>query len=398
MGIRTGFMPRIAHEGTRMDSSIVERSRARACAISLALALILAAVPSVSASATESTDNPAAAAAGWLATQLVDNERLEGSWVDEAGTRHVFDDHGGTADVVLALAAAGVAANHIDAARAWLVREHHNYTGIAFDAVSAGAVAKLALTLTVAGHNPRDVDGTDLVAALQAREVDADDGVNFGRFADSGPDDWSSTFTQALAVLALIRAEEPISDAAVAFLLAQQCDDGMFRFQPNDEPCTPDLDTTAMAIQALAPIEHAAVSRAAAALAAHQDDDGGYANANTTGLAAAALSVAGEEDAAQAARQFLLMLQDGCDGDATGAVAYDMSGEGDAVFATRQAVVGLAQANLTEISSQGASTAVPEGLSCVRARTIPTPLILVLVGIAAAALATVAVRRRQAQS
>jgi hypothetical protein len=73
---------------------------------------------------TTPTDDPIEAAAGWLATQLVDGERMESTIEGDT-----FEDQGLTADVVLALAGAGVAAGHIEAATDWLEEQAEAYTG-----------------------------------------------------------------------------------------------------------------------------------------------------------------------------------------------------------------------------------------------------------------------------
>jgi hypothetical protein len=96
-----------------------------------------------------------------------------------------------------------------------------------------------------------------------------------------------------------------------------------------------------------------------------QGADGGFgsteagANANSTGLAATALTVAGADDAAEAARIFLLDLQDGCADPDPGAIRYDAARSGDPVRATAQAVLGLAGVGLAEVDAAGASDALP---------------------------------------
>ncbi len=88
----------------------------------------------------------------------------------------------------------------------------------------AGPIAKALLGILVAGEDPTDVQGMDLVAELQGLE-----GPD-GRFSDvSIYGDNSNTIGQALAVIALLRAGESVSDASIQVLLAQQCADGGFR-------------------------------------------------------------------------------------------------------------------------------------------------------------------------
>lgn len=382
------------------------------------------------------TDEPSASevaetAASWLAGQLVDGERIESTFGDDT-----FPDQGLTADVVFALAAAGVGADHITDAVDWLITQTGAYTGAAFDSVFAGATAKLILALETDGRDPRTASDTDLVQQLLDREQDADAGRDQGRFTDDSDfGDFSSTLTQSLAVLGLHRADgvSP-SEAAVGFLLAQQCDDGGFRFDPDegleddgpepsateeetegtteadddvtdagnegletqedegegspegdsgettatenveaaevDQPCTSAVDTTAFAVQALAAVggQGDAVADAVAWLASVQETNGGFeggdgVNTNSAGLAAVALDLGGASAAADAARAFIVDLQDGCDGERTGAILFNEADEGDRARATSQAVPGLASVSLAEVTASGA-TADLTPLSC----------------------------------
>lgn len=188
-----------------------------------AVALLAPSVAVAEQPETTPTDDPTEAAAGWLATQLVDGERMEVTF-----DGRTFPDQGLTADVVLALASAGVAADHIGAATDWLEDQAGAYTGVDWGDVYAGATAKLALTL-IAVDRDTTVGDLDLIAQLEDREQDD------GRFSDDAQDqegepaDWSSTISQSLAVLALERAESTSpSTLAVDYLVGQQCDDGGF--------------------------------------------------------------------------------------------------------------------------------------------------------------------------
>lgn len=334
------------------------------------LIALLAAVAVIAspAGALATTTDPAEAAAGWLAEQLVDGQRLVGSWTDADGNVNEFDDHGGTADVVFALAAAGVGANHIAAAVDWLIDEAAMYTGQAFGAVSAGATAKLALAVMADGRDPSAV-GDDLIAALEALEVT--DGAHAGRFSDAGDDDWSSTISQALAILALERAEgATASPEAIDYLLAQQCEDGGYPLSFIEGGCTSAtdidgdsaIDATLIVVQALVAVDED-TAEVVAWLEGQLGPDG-PSNSNTAGLAAVAFDLTGRSALAERARQVVLGLQDGCDAEATGAIAYDDADGGDRVFATRQAVLGIAaDGGYLTVSSAGASEATP-ALDC----------------------------------
>ena len=85
-------------------------------------------------------------------------------------------------------------------------------------------------------------------------------------------------------------------------------------------------------------------------------------NANSTALAAQALTAVGRDEAAADARGFLRGLQVLCGGKAAdrGQVRYDRAGTGDPVRATSQAVPALAQATLADIGNDGAGRGLPE--------------------------------------
>jgi hypothetical protein len=325
------------------------------------LGVALLAAPAAPAVAQQTTDDPTLAAAGWLASQLLDGERIETEFDGDP-----FPDQGLTADVVLALAGAGVGNDDIEAATDWLVSEAATYTGTAADEVYAGATAKLAIVVDATGRDATDVEGTDLLAQLRGQE-----GAD-GRFTDSSEfGDFSSTISQSLAVIALARAsDDGPSEAAVGYLLGQACDDGGFPITLDEEPCTADVDATGFAIQALADLEVSedaagdAVDAAVAWLLDQQDDDGAFAgdegpNANTTGLAAVALDLAGEDDAADAARGWLSSLQQGCDDDEPGAIAFAPDTFGDGARATAQALPALTGASLATVTSDGAAPDAP---------------------------------------
>lgn len=344
-------------------------ARRRAVAVLAALAAALVVVPA----GAQTDPAPATAAdlaAGWLAGQLVDGERLETTF---GGT--AFPDQGLTADAVLAFAAAGVADDAAAAATAWLggAAVTEAYVGDGTTGVFAGATAKLALVAQARGLDPTSWGdgGVDLISRLASREQ-AD-----GRFTDlSSFGDFSNPLGQSLAILALARQPGVApSDAAVDRLLAVQCADGGFAAGLDDDPatCAGAVDGTALAVQALLAAGRVGDADAIAAaldfLEAAQAPGGGLGtaagsapNANSTGLAAQALAVGGRADAAASAQAYLVSLQAGCDADPTdrGAVAFDDAGVDDrAARATAQAVLGLAGVGLADVSAAGATAAVP---------------------------------------
>lgn len=319
------------------------------------------------------TDDPTEAAAGWLTTQLTDGERLTVQFGED-----VFDNPGPTADVLFALAAAGVASGLIGDITAWFDQESTvtAYTGDGVESAFAGATGKLLVTVATINGDPRDFGDRDLVAQLLGlRQLD-------GRFSDlSEWGDFSSTLTQAFAVLGLHRtAPGDLEPEDVQFLLDQQCEDGGFRFSPDADDCVSNVDTTGFVVQALVAVgDHgAAVADAIAWLVDIQGDNGGFAdgdgpaNANSTALAALALTLAGQDDEAAEARAFILSLQRSCDDEESGAIQSTSDDAGDLAFATAQSVWGLTGVSLAEVSADGASADIPM-LDCAEPVADATP-------------------------
>jgi hypothetical protein len=353
------------------------------CAAALALpAAALAASPAAAAPAPSTTD-PAEAAAGWLARQLVD------------GTHYVFDfdgvtpDQGLTADAVLSMAGAGVAGASTDAAADWLAGNSADYLVIPDfdgdgepDGPSPGAHAKLALVAEATGRDPHAYGG-DLLGRLRELECPASGRADCtpaeeGLFKAPTPSGaYPSVFTQALAIVALrrspVEADHDVS-APVDHLLTRQCADGGFpsQFPAPGAPCVSDVDGTGLAIQALVAAGTDA-TEALAWLESKRRADGSFAglvpdesgnqtevvNANSTALAAQALIAAGED--ATASIEWLAEAQVGCAGPAAqrGAVTYAGTYDGRALRATAQAALALAGGSLLDADGAGAAAAAP---------------------------------------
>lgn len=332
----------------------------------VAAAVALAVLVAAPASAQPVTTSSAEAGAGWLARQLVDGERFE---VDYGGK--LYPDHGGTIDAVLAFAAAGVAEDNALKATAWLAEPEvlPGYIGDPKDSLYAGAYAKLALTAQVRGEDPTAFGGVDLIAGLNSLITAS------GRFSDKSPypGDYSNGFSQSFAVLALER-HGTAPKAAVDYLAKSACPGGGFPLNLEQATCVPQVDATAMAIQALLAADRAEDAAAGVSwLVKQQQADGGFidvllpgeagttTNANTTGLAAQALRVAGSAAAADKAVAYLKALQVGCGDVNAGAISYDAKGfsPANANRATSQAVLGLVGTGFATLSSSGAKAAAP---------------------------------------
>lgn len=237
----------------------------------LALALAVAA-PAANAS-------PATDAATWLSSSPQLKSDADGTYCELGGP-----SVGQSIDCQLAFKAAGYTTAQ-GTTYDWIVANKDTYVHdpcvTTIQALSAGAVAKLAVSVEAQGDDPQDVgtDHRDLIADLQCLQ----DGS--GRFSDKNQTDYSNVFGQSLAIIALERCKtacgsppldlDDTIDAAVGYLRGQQCSggdpdlNGAFRSSlglvadecndnspfPPDPPYfdadAVDVDSTAVAVQAL---------------------------------------------------------------------------------------------------------------------------------------------------
>jgi hypothetical protein len=247
-----------------------------------------------------------------------------------------YDDFGLVADAVMALDSAGLDSAQTTQSSRRLARGFSSYVGSGSH-VSAGALAKLLVVADGEGRDPRSFGGHDLTREL-ASLMD-----RTGRYVDQPPGgDLSNTFTQSLAVLGLAGADRNVPSKAVRFLVGQQCGSGGaagFRLLMTTTPCTDtgraDVDSTSMAVRALlAAGQTASAARGLTWLEQQQTPTGGLAgspptdlvNANSTGLALAALAEGNREKAAALAADYLASLQLGCSVSPAvrGAVSYSV--------------------------------------------------------------------------
>jgi LPXTG-motif cell wall-anchored protein len=333
---------------------LVRWTRRTASAV-LAVVTTLALTAPAAIAAPTTTDDPAEAAAGWLASQLDPDQGA--LYYEEFG----FTDLGGTIDLVLALGAVGVAADAIATATATLEARTDEYAAPDGQGYRSGALGKLLLLAAATGRDAEAFGAGGLNLIVELEELQDED----GRFTDAPSPDYASPITQAIAILGLERtAPDGASVEAITFLADQACDDGGFPLQyvADGGTCTSATDSTALAAQALLAAGEDA-SAALGWLVGRQDENeagdvGG--NANSTGLAAQAFAEAGLTDALDAAQRYLVDLQQGCDGDEPGAIEHG----GDDPFAqlttsTAQALPGLVGIGLASIDATGASSDVP---------------------------------------
>ena len=326
--------------------------------------------------------DPASSAAEFLAGALAD-----GTHMTSTSQGQTFTDPGLTADVVIGLTAAGADPAKAAAATGWLEQNVASYvgpgagkpstTGDKAGAAYAGALAKAALVAQVRGLSAADFGGRDLLAELAARE-------SGGRFSDDSTfGDYSNAITQSLALIVQQRSGKAPSAPAVAALVGLQCTDGGFRLafpeQGKQEPCVSDNDATGYAVQALLPISPDQAGKALDYLVKVQQADGGFANtapagakpvvnANTTGLAGAALAAGGRSAQADKAIAFLTGLQQ-----SNGAVAY-AAGTTDKTSeprATSGALLAFAHVNLVTLTATADS---PSGAPSASATSSAAPI------------------------
>ncbi len=272
---------------------------------------------------------PSAAQAAALASQWLSTESADGIF-RYAGS----PDWGFTADVALGHASAGRGTALGGATLEALRTNAGAMTNVGSTPVSAAGTAKLALVAAVYGENPATFGGVDLVATLNSLLVTT--GANAGLYSDNAnpAPAFPNSFTQSYAVTAAARIGAG-NAAGVEYLLTQQCPDGGFRLEASGTPCsdstTSDVDSTALAVQALEAASLAGVGDAAAlakAIAAgssflvtNQNADGsfnssgewGMKNTNTTGLATQALRATGAVASAELGAAYLQTQQLLCD-------------------------------------------------------------------------------------
>lgn len=320
----------------------------------LALAVSLTPAPAVA----QEVDAPTNDAVEWLRSQLVRGNHLEGEFGGESTILY-----GPTADVALALIASRRREPALAEVVHFLSRPQHVDAYVhgepyesdpdaspappVDDPTYVGANAKLGLVVTLAGRDPQDVGGDDLVENMRSLEQPN------GAFHDRGRDgNFANVFGQSFAVLFLhaATAQGP-TDASIDYLRSAQCANGGFPEQFGQSPCTASVDATGLALQALEEAAggddaaQQAAARAAAWLGSVRASNGSWSsggseNINSTGYAGMGLLAAGTD--ITESREYLRMVQN-----ADGGLPVTPGGPSDA-FATAQALPLLAGANFVD--------------------------------------------------
>ncbi len=210
----------------------------------------------------------------------------DGGWPGWSGS----SDAGTTADAVLAFAAAGFDPHTVSAggpsAMAYL-----SATAASYAAGGPDAAGKLAMAVAAAGDDPHVFGGVDLVSIITASYSESGTVGGYGTL--------TNTWHQALAILGLRAAGEPVPITATRTLSSLQQGDGGWKYDLSSawwNGTTP--DNTAIAVEALiaagVPREAGVITRAVAFLEARRTATGDWGNPNSTAYAIQALLAAGE--------------------------------------------------------------------------------------------------------
>lgn len=292
----------------------------------VALALAGALVGGTSQAAISDSDRRSAKSG---ARYLVNEQKRSGKFPG-------FSEVGSTADAVVSLVAARRGPKAISKAYGFLERNQADISGV-------GLTAKVIMALTATGRDPRSFEGRDLVTEITSSEQAS------GQYGEG-----TAVFDQALALLALVSADEEPSQAAETWLADAQCGDGGWEYlsppgEGDDQHCykgqpddyfTSDTNTTGYAVQALeaaagnVPLDGDPLAYLTAARDDRKNGWGYVPNsltdANSTSLVIQAFVAAGEEVPAGAKKALRALQWRACE--VKGGFAYtwqDEDGDGE---------------------------------------------------------------------
>ena len=295
-------------------------------------------------------------ALGWLETQQQPDGGF-GTGFSEGS------DMGATCDVVLAIAAGGQDASQ------WTSSEGNSPLDYLYSQVAAGQPeamslkGKVTLALLATGQDPTSFAGRDLVTEL-ASDYDEETGSCGG-----------NVFDQALVMLALFNAGQPVPEADAQYLLDLQTEDDAWALFGSTAAGAGDTNTTALVIQALlAAGRRDDIGEAFAYLHRVQNQDGGFpyqvpseygteTDANSTAYVLQALLAADQPLSAWAPTGTdplgaLAALQD----PDTGAFFWQAAVPSPNLVATAQAVPAMAGYTFVDLPQVGAAST-PEAVA-----------------------------------
>ncbi len=203
-------------------------------------------------------------------------------------------DLGTTCDIVLAITAGGQDAS------TWVSDSGNSPLDYLYAQMARGAVdklgpkAKVMMALLVTGQDPVAFAGHNLITELSAAYE-----KTTGSYG-------GTIFDQALVMLALFGAGQPVPNGAAQYLLDNQCTDGAWALFGGTAAGTGDTNTTALAVQALLATGYQdEIGEAFAYFHRVQNSDGGFpyqnpsdygtdTDANSTAVVLQALLATGE--------------------------------------------------------------------------------------------------------
>jgi hypothetical protein len=298
----------------------------------LLLVLALIAPFVLTAPSSAATDPAIAPAVKWLTAQ----QQPDGSFLGFSGKA----DPGTTADVALALAAAGTDPATVAHGGPSMI-DYLTSSASDYGTTVAGA-AKLTLAIVASGDDPRDFGGQNLVRTMLSK---LDPQTNLFD---------AQLFVHADAILALSAAGQTVPAGAISALEQHQADDGGWAFTGETAAGKADSNTTAIAIEALVASGHAdsqTIPKALKYLSGLQDDSGLYAyqpasgsallgDANSTAFVIQALLATGQsldsDEVAKPLKALESMQND------SGAFYFQQGATDDNLLATIQALPAIA--------------------------------------------------------
>ena len=280
------------------------------------LALLLIVSPVVPTHAAPQDQPRSNLVAGWLARSLAGTNDLALSPTGEI-------DYASTAYAILAMRGTGFAGTQISASAEAMASSGEDFISTP-DQIG---LKTTAIALMILAQQIADLDPSNHITGAGTRDLYAD--LTSAINTDGSISEMPSAYGQSLAILALLTSGSPVPQATIEWLLAQPCTDpsspgyGGFGFAGPGSCDDADPDSTALSVIALkaAGVDSATLVPSATYLTTVQDSSGGFIspwsgpNANTTGLALAALNYFGTDYKASIDQglEYLNLLVYGCE-------------------------------------------------------------------------------------
>lgn len=313
--------------------------------------------PSSSSTSPSSSTTPSGSRSTTTATALAASsvQALSAAGFLAANPPTVDDGAGAAINAALALAATGSC--RVDGAVNSLLEsvwaQAPDYVG-----TNPGRAASVAIFAVAMGEDPTAFAGMDLLSILTA-------GTDSTGQVGTSP----SAFTQALAVIAYLRAGQPVPAAVLQSLVDQQDSSGAFGYSYGGTFYT-DYDTTGLAIEALYGVGgHASQIASAVAWAlSEQDADGHWPNPyspiDSTGILGAAVQLVGTDTGSALTWLLAQQLPDGGFPASLGAGTSDVLATSDAMWLlTGRTLLTVARVTSCPAAAPSTATAVAAALA-----------------------------------